>query len=126
MMNMVGLNFQLPIAKQIWLFEDLKIHKKENRIEICKGLMKNLTCDSTMCITTSFALWPWCMPITNGHKILILMLNFWIWTNKNFQFKNDAMCNVQCGPTIDHTQTTNQLSKSKLGNYHFKITKFNF
>jgi hypothetical protein len=29
MMNMVGHNFQLSIAKQIWLFEDLKIPKKE-------------------------------------------------------------------------------------------------
>jgi len=32
MMNMVGHNFQLSSAKQIWLFEDLKIPK--NKIEL--------------------------------------------------------------------------------------------
>jgi hypothetical protein len=94
MMNIVGLNFQLPIAKQIWLLEILKIYKKQSRIEICKGSMKNLTCDSAMCITTSLTLWPWCMLITSGYKILILMLKFWIWTNRKSWFKNDAMCNV--------------------------------
>ncbi len=83
--------FQCKANLIIWRFKNTK---KQNRIEICKGSMKNLICDSATCITTSLTLWPWCMTITSGHKILILMLNFWIWTNKKSWFKNDVMCNV--------------------------------
>lgn len=90
MMNMVGLNFQLPIVKQIWLFKDLNTPKK---IKINMSRF-NEECNLWFCnVHYNF---PYLLALihANNCTILILMLNFWISTSRKFWFENGAMCNV--------------------------------